>query len=276
MIDTHGDFRRHRQSEHRAKSPASFRRRRNVSLSWRHRSFSARVLYNFTGSHITTYSSTSPALNLYRFDRNTVNVGVAYQLRPSLSLTLRCRQSLQRAAEALLRDSRPHAGYHHQLRHGDRRRQRPILTRSGGTAGPASLFHGWKPPLHGGAVSQPPALLIKNDPNRGILVFISVSLDFGVLSSSSPQTSRFEHEQCCEFLIPNCWLPFMKKSDSNSPSTLTRRSLLQQAGLGLIGASALVAPPTLLAAAAKSGAAKKPRRPPSRWTSWCRSIAFRG
>jgi TonB-dependent receptor len=59
----------------------------NVSLSWRYRSFSSRVLYNFTGSHIASYSATSPALNLFRFDRNTVNVGVAYQLRPSLSLT---------------------------------------------------------------------------------------------------------------------------------------------------------------------------------------------
>ena len=59
----------------------------NMSLSWRYRGFSSRILYNFTGSHISTYSATSPALNLYRFDRNTWNVGVAYQFRPSLSVT---------------------------------------------------------------------------------------------------------------------------------------------------------------------------------------------
>lgn len=47
----------------------------------------------------------------------------------------------------------------------------------------------------------------------------------------------------------------MNKPDSNSSPTLTRRTMLRQAGLGLIGASALAVP--LRAAAAKSGAAKK-------------------
>ena len=59
----------------------------NASLSWRHRGFSTRVLYNFTGAHIASYSATSPALNLYRYERNTVNLGLAYQVRPSLTLT---------------------------------------------------------------------------------------------------------------------------------------------------------------------------------------------
>jgi len=59
----------------------------NASLSWRYRGFSTRVLYNFTGSHIATYSATSPALNLYRFDRNTVNLGLAYQWRPAVTFT---------------------------------------------------------------------------------------------------------------------------------------------------------------------------------------------
>ena len=60
----------------------------NVGLSWRYRGFSARALYNYTGSHISTYSATSPALNYYRFARNTVNLGLAYQLSPNLSLTV--------------------------------------------------------------------------------------------------------------------------------------------------------------------------------------------
>ncbi len=59
----------------------------NVSLSWRYRGFSTRVLYNYTGSHISSYSATSPSLNLYRFDRKTVNLGFAYQVRPTLTLT---------------------------------------------------------------------------------------------------------------------------------------------------------------------------------------------
>ncbi|MBM3854326.1 MAG: TonB-dependent receptor, partial [Verrucomicrobia bacterium] len=59
----------------------------NASLSWRHRSFSTRLLYNFTGNHISSYSATSPALNLYRMERNTVSLGLAYQLRPSLAFS---------------------------------------------------------------------------------------------------------------------------------------------------------------------------------------------
>jgi TonB-dependent receptor len=86
VINTHGDF--GGANNLRSGEVAGFiPKAANVSLSWRHRGFSTRVLYNFTGSHIATYSSTSPALNLYRFDRNTVNLGVAYQLRPSLTLT---------------------------------------------------------------------------------------------------------------------------------------------------------------------------------------------
>jgi iron complex outermembrane recepter protein len=61
----------------------------NVALNWRYHRFSTRVLYNFTGEHIAPdgYSATSPALNEFVHDRKTVNLGLAYQLRPALSLT---------------------------------------------------------------------------------------------------------------------------------------------------------------------------------------------
>ena len=59
----------------------------NASLSWRYRKFSARILYNFTGEHITAYNATSPALHLYRFSMKTVNVGVGYQVSPSLGFS---------------------------------------------------------------------------------------------------------------------------------------------------------------------------------------------
>ena len=86
LLDTHGNF--GGTAPLKTGQVAGFiPRAGNVSLSWRHRSFSTRVLYNITGEHVATYSATSPALNQYRFDRRTVNVGVAYQLRPSLSLT---------------------------------------------------------------------------------------------------------------------------------------------------------------------------------------------
>jgi TonB-dependent receptor len=59
----------------------------NASLSWRYRKFSARILYNFTGEYITAYNATSPALHLYRFSMKTVNVGVGYQVSPSLGFS---------------------------------------------------------------------------------------------------------------------------------------------------------------------------------------------
>jgi iron complex outermembrane recepter protein len=63
----------------------------NVTLTWRHRRFNTRVLYNFTGEHITTYSVTNnipnPALHQYRYSNKTVNFGFGYQLRPAVSFS---------------------------------------------------------------------------------------------------------------------------------------------------------------------------------------------
>jgi iron complex outermembrane receptor protein len=59
----------------------------NASLSWRHRNFSARILYNFTGEYLTSFN-VNPAVRQYRESFKTVNVGVAYQLRPSLGFTI--------------------------------------------------------------------------------------------------------------------------------------------------------------------------------------------
>jgi TonB-dependent receptor len=59
----------------------------NASLSWRYRKFSTRVLYNFTGEYISSYNA-SPALRLYRLSYKSVNLGLAYQLRPSIGLSL--------------------------------------------------------------------------------------------------------------------------------------------------------------------------------------------
>ena len=59
----------------------------NASLSWRYRNFSTRVLYNFTGEYLSSFN-VNPAIRQYRESFKTVNVGVAYQLRPNLGLTL--------------------------------------------------------------------------------------------------------------------------------------------------------------------------------------------
>jgi outer membrane receptor protein involved in Fe transport len=58
----------------------------NVMVSWRYRGFSTRVLYNMTGDYIAEYSAASPSRNLYRFRMDRVNLGLAYQLRPAISL----------------------------------------------------------------------------------------------------------------------------------------------------------------------------------------------
>ena len=59
----------------------------NLSLSWRYRSFGARILYNYTGDYIDSYSATNVGRNFFRFPFRSANVGLSYQLRPTLSLT---------------------------------------------------------------------------------------------------------------------------------------------------------------------------------------------
>ncbi len=59
----------------------------NLGLTWRYRSFGSRLLYNYTGDYIDTYNAAFPGRNYFRFPFRTVNVGVSYQLRPTLSLT---------------------------------------------------------------------------------------------------------------------------------------------------------------------------------------------
>ena len=86
LIDTHGNF---GGGAYRATGqvPGFIPRAANANVSWRYRKFSTRVLYNFTGEHIITYNAASPALNEYVTNRRTTNVGLAYQIRPAVSLT---------------------------------------------------------------------------------------------------------------------------------------------------------------------------------------------
>jgi iron complex outermembrane recepter protein len=60
----------------------------NLNLSWRYRGFSTRVLYNFTSDYLTSYTAASLGRNIYRFKYATINAGVAYQYRPSLTFTI--------------------------------------------------------------------------------------------------------------------------------------------------------------------------------------------
>ena len=67
--------------------PGFIPRTGNASLSWRHKRFSTRVLYNYTGDYITAFTAASVGRNLYRYSYSTVTAGVAYQYRPWLQFT---------------------------------------------------------------------------------------------------------------------------------------------------------------------------------------------
>ena len=60
----------------------------NVSLSWRHRAFNARVLVNYTGDYNTAFTAATLGRNLYQFKRTITNVGLGYQLTPRVGFTL--------------------------------------------------------------------------------------------------------------------------------------------------------------------------------------------
>jgi iron complex outermembrane receptor protein len=60
----------------------------NVSLFWRHRGFTSRVILNYTGEHINEYAEGSPARNRYFFSRTVINAGIGYQWRPSVTFSI--------------------------------------------------------------------------------------------------------------------------------------------------------------------------------------------
>jgi len=85
-IETHGNF-GGAVSRSTNQVPGFIPRTGNVSVSWRHRGFSVRYGVNFTGDYITIYTAASVGRNLYRMKRTITNLGLAYQVRPSLTLT---------------------------------------------------------------------------------------------------------------------------------------------------------------------------------------------
>jgi iron complex outermembrane receptor protein len=68
--------------------PGFIPRNGNISLSWRYRGFSSRINMNYVGNHLNTFNAASPAFNLYRTERKLINAGIAYQLRPQVSLSI--------------------------------------------------------------------------------------------------------------------------------------------------------------------------------------------
>jgi iron complex outermembrane receptor protein len=86
LIDTHGNF--GGNTNLKSNQVAGFiPRSGNASISWQYRGFSVRLLGNHSGRYITSYSAASVGRNTYRFSRKVFNLGFAYQVRPSLTLT---------------------------------------------------------------------------------------------------------------------------------------------------------------------------------------------
>lgn len=60
----------------------------NANLNWRHRGFSARVIWNRTGEFINGFTAAGSGRNQYTRRRTITNCGIAYQIRPALSVSL--------------------------------------------------------------------------------------------------------------------------------------------------------------------------------------------
>ena len=87
VLDTHGNF--GGTGTLTSGQVAGFvPRTANASLSWRYGGFSTRVLMNYASTFLTSYTATSLGRNLYRMERNLINLGFSYQVRPSVNLTL--------------------------------------------------------------------------------------------------------------------------------------------------------------------------------------------
>ncbi len=86
VINTHGNF-GGRTNLSTGQVAGFIPRSGNLSVSWRHRGFSTRVLVNHASEYITTYSAASAGRNLYRFPRTATNVGFGYQVRPTLNFS---------------------------------------------------------------------------------------------------------------------------------------------------------------------------------------------
>ena len=87
VIDTHGDFGSTVNITGR-EVVGFIPKAANAMLSWRYGKFSTRLLYNWTSDYIVEYSPATIGRNRWRAAFDTLNVGLAYQVRPSASLTL--------------------------------------------------------------------------------------------------------------------------------------------------------------------------------------------
>jgi TonB-dependent receptor len=87
ILDTHGNFGSTVERK-KGEIPGFIPFTANANLSWRHRGFSTRLIWNRTGEYINAFTNSGSGRNQYTRRRTVVNGGVAYQLRPAVTLSL--------------------------------------------------------------------------------------------------------------------------------------------------------------------------------------------
>ncbi len=87
VLDTHGDFGGTVERK-KGEVPGFIPFTANANLSWRHRGFSARVIWNRTGEYINAFTASGSGRNQYTKRRTITNVGLAYQVRPAVTLSV--------------------------------------------------------------------------------------------------------------------------------------------------------------------------------------------
>ncbi len=87
ILDTHGDFGSTVERK-KGEVPGFIPFTANANLNWRHRGVSARIIWSRTGEYISAFTASGSGRNQYIRQRTIMNCGVAYQIRPSLSLSL--------------------------------------------------------------------------------------------------------------------------------------------------------------------------------------------
>lgn len=86
-LDTHGNF-GSTVEQTTGQVPGFIPHSANVSVSWRHHKFSSRVTINRTGEYMRNFAAVGSGANQWTRARKITNVGLAYQLRPAVSLTM--------------------------------------------------------------------------------------------------------------------------------------------------------------------------------------------
>ena len=86
-LDAHGDYGGRGRREGRDVE-GFVPRVGNVSVFWRHRGFSSRVIINHTGESITDFTEGQPARSRYLSPRTVINAGIGYQFRPEVTFSL--------------------------------------------------------------------------------------------------------------------------------------------------------------------------------------------